>query len=205
MEVSEMGTRADYWINNKQYLIEISGTETEGELFRRHRDKVKQLLDNPDGKDGYVVVVCFSSEHILFSFHRQEEVNMANKPKPPYNDDVRRLIGDNSSTLLQARLCLSLGLKKEAEKFFDFAASKEEQIANLLEASGNFEDAVINRISAASCYSMAGKYHQARDLFQFILYRYSQYMTEKRLSKVRQLKEECDEAIKKQKEGKNFC
>jgi hypothetical protein len=33
-------------------------------------------------------------------------------------------------------------------------------------------------ISAASCYSMAGKYHQARDLFQFILYRYSQYMTE---------------------------
>ena len=198
MEVSEIGTRADYWIGNKQYLIEISGTETEGELFRRHREKVEQLLDNPDGKDGYVVVVCFSSKHILFSFHRQEEVKMVNKPKPPYNDDVHRLIGDKSSTLLQARLCLSLGLQKEAEKFFVFAANKEERIATLLEASGNFDDAVINLISAASCYSMAGKYHQARDLFQFILHRYSQYMTEKRLREVRHLKEECDEAIQKQ-------
>lgn len=199
MEVSEIGTRADYWICNKQYLIEISGTETERELFRRHREKVEQLLDNPDGKDGYVVVVCFSSKYILFSFHRQEEINMANKPKPPYSDDVHRLIGDKSSTLLQARLCLSLGLKKEAEKFFDFVANKEEQIANLLEASGHFEDAVINWISAASCYSMAEKHHKARELFQFILHRHSQYMTKKRLSEVRQLKEECDEALKNQK------
>jgi hypothetical protein len=198
MEVSERGTRADYWINNKQYLIEISGTETEGELFRRHREKVEQLLDNPDGKDGYVVVVCFSSKNILFSFHRQEEVNMANKPNPPYSDDVQRIIGDKSSTLLQARLCQSLGLKQEAEKFFDFAANKEERIANLLEAGGNVEDALINWISAASCYNMAGKYHQARDLFTFILNRYKKYMTEKRLNEVKQLKEECDEAIKKQ-------
>ncbi|MBC8232780.1 hypothetical protein H8E77_24795 [bacterium] len=124
---------------------------------------------------------------------------MVNEPKHPYSDDVQRLIGDKSGTLLQARLCLSLGLRKESEKFFDFAANKEEQIANLLEASGNFEDAVINRISAASCYSMAGKYHQARDLFQFILHRYKKYMTEKRLNEVIQLKRECDEAVKNQK------
>ncbi len=196
MEVSEIGTRADYWISNKRYLIEISGTETERELSRRHREKVEQLLDNPDGKDGYVVVVCFSSKHILFSFHRQEGMNMAkNEPKPTYSDEACRLIGDKSSMLLQARLCRHLGKKKEAEKLFDIAANKEEQIAFLLEASGHFEDSVINWISAASCYSMAGKYHQARDLFQFILEKHSQYMTEKRLSEVKQLKEECDEAI----------
>jgi len=144
-------------------------------------------------------VSCFYNNCIYRDDNRQEKANMVNEPKHPYSDAVQRLIGDKSGTLLQACLCLSLGLRKEAEKFFDFAANKEEQIANLLEASGNFEDAVINRISAASCYSMAGKYHQAKDLFQFILHRYKKYMTDKRLSEVIQLKEECDEAVKNQK------
>jgi len=51
-----------------------SGTLT-GDLETRHRLKAEQLLDNPFGVDGYVVVVDFSARRVIFSFHQYEESN----------------------------------------------------------------------------------------------------------------------------------
>ena len=58
-----------------QSVVEISGTETKSELGRRHREKVKQALNNPFRLDAYVIVCVFSNLEgiIRFSYHRQEE------------------------------------------------------------------------------------------------------------------------------------
>ena len=55
-----------------EYGLEISGTLTE-EVEARHRAKVSQLLDNPYGVDGYVVVVGFATRSAIFSYHRFQE------------------------------------------------------------------------------------------------------------------------------------
>jgi len=58
------------------FFLEVSGTETRGELARRHRKKVAQALRNPLGWDAYVVVCAFSSEghRIRLSFHHVQEL-----------------------------------------------------------------------------------------------------------------------------------
>ena len=58
-----------------QCVLEISGTERDSELERRHREKVNQALANPLRWDAFVVVCAFShNEHrIRFSFHRNED------------------------------------------------------------------------------------------------------------------------------------
>jgi hypothetical protein len=71
LRVAQIGEGGDYWLCGHDYLVEISGTET-GELEQRHRQKVEQLLDNPYGRDGFVVVCCFTTQRIIFSFHHQE-------------------------------------------------------------------------------------------------------------------------------------
>jgi len=73
LEATDVGDRADYWINDEEYMVEISGTERTIELRRRHREKTEQLLSNPYRKNGYVIVCDFSSKQILFSFHKQED------------------------------------------------------------------------------------------------------------------------------------
>ncbi len=58
----------------RQFGLEVSGTLT-GDLETRHRLKAEQLLDNPFGVDGYVVVVDFTARRVIFSFHQHEESN----------------------------------------------------------------------------------------------------------------------------------
>lgn len=76
--VASEGDRFDYWVGDAsvEYGLEVSGTMTESldDLAARHREKVRQLRDNPHGVDGYVVVVGFVLKRIIFSFHRFEEV-----------------------------------------------------------------------------------------------------------------------------------
>lgn len=50
----------------------MSGTVDE-DVEQRHRQKVRQLHDNPYGVDGYVVVVGFAARRAIFSFHRFAE------------------------------------------------------------------------------------------------------------------------------------
>lgn len=52
----------------------MSGTTTD-EVETRYNAKVAQLLDNPYGVDGYVIVVGFATREAIFSFNRfQEEI-----------------------------------------------------------------------------------------------------------------------------------
>jgi hypothetical protein len=69
--VAAEGDRVDYWCldGTQEFVLEVSGTTTDN-LEARHREKVRQLLDNPHGADGYVIVVGFATRRVLFSFHR---------------------------------------------------------------------------------------------------------------------------------------
>jgi hypothetical protein len=69
LEVAYLGERADYWTTDRRYMVEISGTERAREFRSRHRKKIKQFLQNPYGKGGFVVVCDFSKKRILLSFH----------------------------------------------------------------------------------------------------------------------------------------
>jgi hypothetical protein len=72
--VALLGDHFDYWVTDGQrdYGLEISGTLEES-IEGRHREKVRQLLDNPYRIDGYVTTARFAAPEVLFSFHRFEE------------------------------------------------------------------------------------------------------------------------------------
>jgi hypothetical protein len=74
--VAAEGDRVDYWVlrHTQEFGLEVSGTTTEN-LESRHREKVRQLRDNPYGVDGYVVVVGFDVRRVIFSYHRNQEVS----------------------------------------------------------------------------------------------------------------------------------
>lgn len=74
MRVTREGDHADYWLPQARCALEVSGTENPRLLLRRHREKIAQVLSNPLGWSGYVVVSCFSASQrvILWSYHKQE-------------------------------------------------------------------------------------------------------------------------------------
>jgi hypothetical protein len=74
MRVTREGDRADYWLPRLLCAIEVSGTGNPRGLRRRHREKVAQVLRNPLGWNGYVVVCCFTAPQsvIRWSYHTQE-------------------------------------------------------------------------------------------------------------------------------------
>jgi hypothetical protein len=74
MRVTREGDHADYWLPRLQRALDVSGTENPRLLLRRHRGKIAQVLSNPLGWSGYVVVSCFSARKrvILWSYHERE-------------------------------------------------------------------------------------------------------------------------------------
>jgi hypothetical protein len=68
-----LGDRMDYWVlrETQEFALEISGTRT-ADLESLHREKTQQLLANPFGADGYVVVVGFAVRQVIFSFHAND-------------------------------------------------------------------------------------------------------------------------------------
>ncbi len=72
--VAAEGDRFDYWCldETQEFGLEVSGT-TADNLEARHREKVQQLLDNPYGADGYVIVVGFATRRVIFSFPHFDE------------------------------------------------------------------------------------------------------------------------------------
>lgn len=75
MRVTGYGESADYWLPHLQCALEISGTENPRYLSSRHQQKREQVLRNPLGFDGYVVVCCVSAQQkrILWSFQSKED------------------------------------------------------------------------------------------------------------------------------------
>lgn len=71
-EVTLRGSKADYFVDGRKYLLEISGTESAEHFSSRHTEKVRQLQANPFGKDGYVFVCCFANQRAKLSFHQFE-------------------------------------------------------------------------------------------------------------------------------------
>lgn len=59
-EVTRRGERADYWLGNRECLLEVSGQQT-GNLENLRDEKADQLRDNPHNLPGYVCVVVFDS------------------------------------------------------------------------------------------------------------------------------------------------
>ena len=79
MRVTGYGESADYWLPRLQCALEISGTENLRYLSRRHQQKKEQVLHNPLGFDGYVVVCCVSArqKRILWTFQSKGELKNA--------------------------------------------------------------------------------------------------------------------------------
>jgi hypothetical protein len=75
LDVTGYGERTDYRSTRIPCMLEVSGTETPGELGRRHRQKIAQASHNPLGWDAYVVVCAFSTmgHRIRLSFHHMQE------------------------------------------------------------------------------------------------------------------------------------
>jgi len=80
------------------------------------------------------------------------------------------------------------GKKEEAKSLFLEATQKEEQIVKMLEVDGRYEDAIVNLLSAASCYMKAQRYGKAKDLIGEAL---AKPITEAWRQEVLKLKEKC--------------
>ena len=58
-EVTRRGEKADYWLGDRELMLEVSGQES-GDLAVLCQEKSTQLQDNPYGKDGFVCVANYS-------------------------------------------------------------------------------------------------------------------------------------------------
>jgi hypothetical protein len=69
-EVTMRGDRADYWLGDRELLLEVSGLQ-HGQLDSLCDEKATQLLDNPYDKPGYVCVVVYEQPSARLWFYPQ--------------------------------------------------------------------------------------------------------------------------------------
>lgn len=67
-EVTRRGEKADYWLGDKELMLEVSGQQS-GSLGDLCATKAGQLQDNPFGKEGYVCVACYSNSEARLWFY----------------------------------------------------------------------------------------------------------------------------------------
>ena len=67
-EVTRRGEKADYWIGNKEYMLEVSGQQG-GNLDTLRDEKAKQLLSNPFSKPGFVCVAVYDERKSYLWFY----------------------------------------------------------------------------------------------------------------------------------------
>jgi len=72
-EVTRRGEKADYWLGEKELLLEVSG-QIDGCLNSLRETKAGQLLANPFNQSGYVCVVNFSSGKAFLWFYQHGEI-----------------------------------------------------------------------------------------------------------------------------------
>lgn len=69
-EVTRRGEKVDYWLGNREFLIEVSGT-ADGDLHGlRDTKAAEQLLKNPFGRDGFVCVSSFKAPQAGLWFYK---------------------------------------------------------------------------------------------------------------------------------------
>src|SRR5437016_14249277 len=78
-------------------------------------------------------------------------------------------MAQKSAILSKAQALTAIGMGETAQHLWVSAASLEERIAPLLDASGDDLEAAVHRISAASCYEKAGDPSRATNLYQAAL------------------------------------
>jgi len=68
-EVTRRGEKADYWLGDKELMLEVSG-EQSGNIEELCATKAEQLLRNPFGKAGYVCVAVYNNTAARLRFYR---------------------------------------------------------------------------------------------------------------------------------------
>jgi hypothetical protein len=69
-EVTMRGQKADYWIGDREAMLEISGQQ-DGDIDSLCQNKSIQLLENPFGQNGYVCVAIFNDRQARFWYYEQ--------------------------------------------------------------------------------------------------------------------------------------
>src|SRR5690242_18120388 len=82
---------------------------------------------------------------------------------------AEELLAEKSAVLSKAQALTAMGMGQTAQPLWASAASLEERIAPLLDASGDDVEAAVHRISAASCYEKAGDPSRAANLYRAAL------------------------------------
>jgi hypothetical protein len=67
-EVTRRGEKADYWLGDRQYMLEASGQQ-DGNLDALCSEKAGQLLANPFDKAGYVCVASYDKRKARLWFY----------------------------------------------------------------------------------------------------------------------------------------
>lgn len=80
-----------------------------------------------------------------------------------------KMLGEASWLLSHAEALFDYGRKEEALAELQRAAKYEEQVACWLDAAGREQEAVLHRVSAASCYEQLGEYVRAVTLLRAAL------------------------------------
>ena len=83
--------------------------------------------------------------------------------------DLDKMMGEASWLLSHAEALADYGRQDEAAAELARAASCEEDVAYWLDVAGRELEAVIHRVSAASCYEQLGQYARAVTLLQAAL------------------------------------
>lgn len=67
-EVTRRGERADYWLGDREYLLEVSGQQS-GNLDTLRDSKRDQLLENPFKLPGFVCVAVYDGKSSYLWFY----------------------------------------------------------------------------------------------------------------------------------------
>lgn len=87
----------------------------------------------------------------------------------PSKAALEKMLGEVSWLLSHAQALADYGRNDEAEAELAKAASFEEQVAYWLDAAGQEREAVVHRVSAASCYEQLRQYARAVTLLRAAL------------------------------------
>lgn len=71
-EVTRRGEKADYWLGDREYMIEVSGQQT-GDINSLCIQKSDQLLKNPFSKSGYVCVANYDKYEAMLYFYNKSD------------------------------------------------------------------------------------------------------------------------------------
>jgi hypothetical protein len=111
---------------------------------------------------------------------------------------LERLLDEASWLLSHAQALADYGRQEEAAAEWARAADAEEQVASLLEAAGQGQEAAIHRVSAASCHEKLGQLSRAVTLLGAAL---SAPLPEEYRARVEQQRARCLAGARRQLNG----